>query len=76
MKTLVLSGYGKYLGTEKFDFAIKKNGELVSTKPFHSVKEIEISSGRERWKYNKETEKRNEEYKETGCFRECRPGRK
>lgn len=44
MKTLCLSTYGEYLGTEKFDFLIKKE-EQIHTRPFHSVKEISISSG-------------------------------
>jgi len=42
---LQLKDHGRYLGTEKFDFVIKKNRESVDTKPFHSVKEISLPSG-------------------------------
>ena len=45
MKTLVLSDYGEYLGTEKFDFIVKKNQEKLRKKPFHSINEINLSSG-------------------------------
>ena len=45
MKTLVMSEYGGYLGTKKFDFVIKKGEEKLATKPFHSVNEISLSSG-------------------------------
>ena len=45
MKNLVLLEYGGYLGTEKFDFVIKKGEEKLDTKPFQSVNEISLSSG-------------------------------
>ena len=40
-----MTDYGGYLGTEKFDFAVKKGKEKLTTKPFHSVNEISLSSG-------------------------------
>jgi len=40
-----LSGYGKHLGTKKFDFVISKGQEKVTVKPFHAINEINISSG-------------------------------
>ena len=43
--TVELSGYGKYLGTEKFDFTIKKGKGKNYIKPFHSIDEIRLSSG-------------------------------
>ena len=45
MKNLVLLEYGEYLGTEKFDFVIKKKDEKIDNKPFHSTEEINLSSG-------------------------------
>ena len=42
---ITLSDYGEYLGTEKFDFVVKKNQEKLRVKPFHSINEINISSG-------------------------------
>ncbi len=40
-----LSDYGEYLGTEKFDFVVKKNQEKIQKKPFHSVKDLSLCSG-------------------------------
>ena len=42
---VTLSDYGEYLGTEKFDFVVKKNQEKLWVKPFHSTEEINLSSG-------------------------------
>ena len=42
---ITLSDYGEYLGTEKFDFVVKKNQEKLRGKPFHSINEISIASG-------------------------------
>ena len=43
--SLQLKDHGSYLGTEKFDFVIKKGQNKLATKSFHSVKEISLSSG-------------------------------
>ena len=40
-----LSGYGNYLGSEKFDFVVKKNQEKGREEPFNSINEISLSSG-------------------------------
>jgi CRISPR/Cas system-associated endonuclease Cas1 len=40
-----LSGYGKYLGTEKFNFVIKERDGKIATNPFYLVKEIKLPSG-------------------------------
>jgi CRISPR-associated protein Cas1 len=42
---LKINHFGKYLGTEKFDFIIKTKGEIIEVKPFHAVDEINLSSG-------------------------------
>ena len=38
--SLTLKKYGKYLGTEKFNFIVKYKEESVKEKPFYEVDEI------------------------------------
>jgi len=45
MYELNLDGFGRYLGTEKFNFVVKNKNEVMKTKPFYSVPEISLSSG-------------------------------
>ncbi len=40
-----LLDYGEYLGTEMFDFVVKRNQEKLRGKPFNSINEINLSSG-------------------------------
>ena len=45
MSDIVLSEFGKYLGTEDFEFVLKKGHEKTRSTPFYSVNEIKICSG-------------------------------
>jgi len=45
MSKLILSKYGEYLGTNKFDFTVNNENKQKHSTPFHSVNEINISSG-------------------------------
>ena len=45
MSKIVLDDYGQFIGTEEFDFVVKKGEEKISTESFYSVKEISLSSG-------------------------------
>lgn len=45
MSDIVLSEFGKYLGTKNFDFIINNGKEKTHSKAFHSVNEIKLCSG-------------------------------